>query len=86
MKRICIAVIGGTVLAVGAVLLVLPGPGLPIIAAGLAILATEFLWARRAMRRAKGMWVKAQHRTGLAAWFRRKRLSGLSLATPPQRK
>jgi len=58
MKRICIAVIGGTVLAFGVVLLVLPGPGLPIIVAGLAILATEFFWARRAMRRAKGILAK----------------------------
>ena len=38
---------GGTVLAIGVALLVLPGPAFIIIPAGLAILATEFVWARR---------------------------------------
>ena len=36
MKRFFIALIGGTVLLVGLALLVLPGPGLPVIAAALA--------------------------------------------------
>jgi hypothetical protein len=54
MKRIVVAVVGGTVLLVGIALLVLPGPGLPIVAAGLAILASEFVWARHALRKAKG--------------------------------
>ena len=48
MKKFLIALFGGTVLLVGLALLVLPGPGLPVIAAGLAILATEFFRARRA--------------------------------------
>jgi len=43
MKRFFIALIGGTVLLVGIALLVLRGPGLPIIVAGPAILATELL-------------------------------------------
>lgn len=45
-RRITIAIIGGTVVLVGVVLLVTPGPGVLIIAAGLAILAIEFAWAR----------------------------------------
>ena len=72
MKRFFIALIGGTVLLVGLALLVLPGPGLPIIAAGLAILATEFFWARRAMRRAKGVIAKARRKSGLKEWLRRR--------------
>ena len=40
---------GMTVLAAGVLMLVLPGPGVLIIIAGLAILATEFVWAERAM-------------------------------------
>ena len=71
MKRIFIALIGGTVLLVGLALLVLPGPGLPIIAVGLAILATEFLWARRALRKAKGTVARARRKSGLRDWLRR---------------
>ena len=48
-------------------------PGLPIIAAGLAILATEFFWARRAMRNAKGAVAKARRKTGLKDWLRRRK-------------
>lgn len=81
MKKLFIAVIGGTVLLVGVALLVLPGPGLPIIAAALAILATEFLWARRAMRRAKGTVAKARRKSGLKDWLRRRRV--LAASKPP---
>jgi hypothetical protein len=73
MKKFIVALFGGTVLLVGIALLVLPGPGLPIVAAGIAILATEFLWARRALRNAKGAVAKARRWSGLAAWLRRRR-------------
>lgn len=46
-RRIAIAVAGGTVLALGVALLVLPGPAFIVIPLGLAILAVEFAWARR---------------------------------------
>jgi hypothetical protein len=75
MKKLVVALIGGTVLLIGIALLVLPGPGLPIVAAGLAILASEFLWARRALRSAKGALAKARRRSGLGAWLRRRRES-----------
>jgi uncharacterized protein (TIGR02611 family) len=70
MKKVVVALIGGTVLMVGIALLVLPGPGLPIVAAGIAILATEFLWARRALRNAKGAVAKVRRRSGIRAWLR----------------
>lgn len=38
---------GGTITLVGVALLVLPGPGLLTIIAGMAILASEFDWAKR---------------------------------------
>ncbi len=47
IKRVAIGVIGGTVVALGIVLIVLPGPAFIVIPAGLAILAVEFAWARR---------------------------------------
>lgn len=46
-KRLVIAVIGFTVLIVGIVMIVFPGPAIIIIPAGLGILATEFIWARK---------------------------------------
>lgn len=73
MKKFFVALIGGTVLLAGIAFLILPGPGLPIVAAGIAILATEFLWARRALRNAKGAVAKVRRRSGLRAWLRRRR-------------
>lgn len=40
-------VAGLAILIVGVGLLVLPGPGIPLIILGLAILAVDFVWARR---------------------------------------
>jgi len=73
MKKLFIALIGGTVLLIGAAMLVLPGPGLLVIAGGLAILATKFFWARRALRNAKGAVAKARRKSGLKEWLRRRR-------------
>lgn len=52
-KRIAVFVIGSVVLLAGVAMIVLPGPGLLVIIAGLAILGTEFAWAERALDRAK---------------------------------
>jgi len=52
-KRVIVLVIGGTVLLVGVAMLVLPGPGLVVAPAGLAILATEFVWAKRLLAKVK---------------------------------
>ena len=71
MKKFFIALIGGTVVLIGVVMIVLPGPGLLVIAGGFAILATEFLWARRAMRHAKGAVAKVRRKSGLKEWLRR---------------
>ena len=53
VRRILIALAGGTVLALGVTLVVLPGPAFLVIPAGLAILAAEFAWAERWLRGAK---------------------------------
>lgn len=42
MKRAAVAVLGAVLLAVGVALLVLPGPGLLLVLAGLVVLASEF--------------------------------------------
>lgn len=52
-KRIVIGVVGGTVLALGIVMMITPGPGIAGVIAGLGILAIEFAWARSWLRKAK---------------------------------
>ena len=52
-RRMVVLVIGGTVLLIGVAMLVLPGPGLVVAPLGLAILATEFVWAKRLLSRVR---------------------------------
>lgn len=52
-KRLVRIVVGFTVLAVGVALLVLPGPAFIVIPIGLAILATEFVWARNLLHKVR---------------------------------
>ena len=54
-KRCVVAVIGGSVTLIGIALIVLPGPAFVVIPIGLAILATEFLWAKRWLQKARQM-------------------------------
>lgn len=67
VKRVAIAIAGGAVLMVGIIAIPYPGPGWLIVFTGLAILATEFAWARRALDFVKGKydawtaWLKRQH-------------------------
>lgn len=48
-----VATVGTTLIVVGVILLVLPGPGLVLIALGVAVLASEFAWAERILQRMK---------------------------------
>jgi len=52
-KRIAVTVVGFAVLLAGVAMLVLPGPGWAAIFLGLAILATEYVWAQRLLKMAK---------------------------------
>jgi uncharacterized protein (TIGR02611 family) len=56
-RRVAITIAGVVVVLVGIVLCPLPGPGVAIIIAGLAILATEYVWARRLLH-----WVRSKTR------------------------
>lgn len=47
MRKIAVTVVGILLLVAGAAALVLPGPGLLLLLAGLVVLATEFDWAAR---------------------------------------
>src|SRR5215471_14929641 len=53
VRRVVVSVIGATVLLIGVALLVLPGPAFIVIPLGLAILATEYAWARRWLKKAR---------------------------------
>lgn len=52
-RRVVIFVVGGTLVLLGIAMIVLPGPALVVIPAGLAVLATEFVWARWLLKRVK---------------------------------
>ena len=52
-RKIVVGVIGGTIVLVGIVLLITPGPASVVIPLGLLILASEFAWARWLLRRGK---------------------------------
>ena len=52
-KRIGIALAGGSVLCAGVAMIVLPGPALVVIPAGLGILSLEFAWARNWLHKMK---------------------------------
>jgi tellurite resistance protein TerC len=47
LRKIAIVVVGTSVLGIGVLMLVLPGPAFVVIPAGLSILALEFAWAHR---------------------------------------
>ena len=55
VRRVIVSVIGATVLLLGVALLVLPGPAFIVIPIGLAILATEYAWARRWLKKVRRM-------------------------------
>jgi tellurite resistance protein TerC len=50
-KKLIKIVIGFTVLVFGCIMLITPGPGIVTIILGLAILGTEFVWAKKLMKR-----------------------------------
>ena len=51
IRRMLAAGLGGSVVVIGVVMLVTPGPAVVVIPLGLSILAAEFAWARYWIRR-----------------------------------
>jgi uncharacterized protein (TIGR02611 family) len=72
-KRIAVFVVGAALVVGGLALLVLPGPGLLVIVAGLAVLATEFAWAERLLDQAKQQAAKATDKAKRSIFRRRSR-------------
>ncbi|MBS4167837.1 putative membrane-bound redox modulator Alx [Parachlamydia sp. AcF125] len=53
-RKMITLVVGSTILLIGITLLVLPGPAFIVIPLGVAILAKEFLWAKKLYKKIKG--------------------------------
>lgn len=49
-RRIVVTLVGSTVLIIGVIMIITPGPALVFIPLGLAILGLEFAWARAWLR------------------------------------
>jgi tellurite resistance protein TerC len=71
-KRIAILIVGMTVLLFGIALIVLPGPAVVVIPIGLAILATEFAWARHWLNVMRESAEKGAEKLKLRTLFSRK--------------
>jgi hypothetical protein len=65
-KRIATITTGTTLTLLGAAMMVLPGPGILTVAAGLAVLARELPWARRLLDRLRG-WIPQMRVQGTQA-------------------
>jgi len=78
-----VGLVGGTVTAAGFVMLITPGPGLVVIIAGLAILATQFAWAERALDQVKRRARAA--RDNASARRAERRATGLPESVPERR-
>ena len=65
IRRVVSTVVGGTILILGAALIFvpIPGSGPVVILGGLAILGTEYAWARRWLRKGRMMAKKALTQT-----------------------
>jgi tellurite resistance protein TerC len=71
-----------TVLLFGIALLVLPGPAIVVIPVGLAILATEYAWARRWLRIVQKSADKGAKQLKIRSLFSRKTNPDRQGATP----
>jgi Flp pilus assembly protein TadB len=52
-KRVLVSVVGGILVVAGVAMLVLPGPGIIVVAIGFVVLGTEYAWAAAALERTK---------------------------------
>jgi len=88
-KRIAIGIVGGSVLVVGILMIVLPGPAFIVIPVGLGILSLEFAWARiwlkKARMKAEEMARSFQHKNGRNQDGQNQNEKGRSPGDPPPR-
>lgn len=65
--QVGVFLVGLAVVVAGVIMLVIPGPGWLVIFAGMAVWATEFVWAQLVMR-----WTKRKLSDGTSWWKRRR--------------
>ena len=76
-RRVVVAVVGATILLIGVVMIVTPGPALVFIPVGLAVLSIEFAWARAWLKRLrKAISDRNSNSLGSQAESHRNRVSG----------
>jgi uncharacterized protein (TIGR02611 family) len=75
-KRFAVTIVGVALLLVGLAMMVLPGPGILFIVGALAVLATEYVWARKLLEKTRDKATQAQQaavaspvRTGASLLF-----------------
>ncbi|WP_369135823.1 PGPGW domain-containing protein [Modestobacter sp. I12A-02662] len=68
VKTVVVAVLGGLLTLSGVALLVLPGPGFVLVAAGLAVLGTRFSWAKKPLDYAKEKAQEGVEEVGKSPW------------------
>ncbi len=73
-RRIVVAVVGSSILLLGVIMLVTPGPAIIVIPIGLAILAIEFVWARLWLKKLREL-ISRNNREGRAVRAERHRNS-----------
>src|SRR5262245_4969423 len=75
--RITVLMVGVAIISAGLVMLITPGPGWAAIVVGLAVLATEYVWAERLLARVKQV---AQRAAAKALDPRKRRRNQILLA------
>jgi tellurite resistance protein TerC len=65
IRKIVVGIVGFTVLLIGLALVVLPGPAFLVIPLGLAILATEFVWARSLLQKARAKLPRPKNKSAI---------------------
>tara|TARA_B110000495_G_C22891588_1_gene520048 strand:+ start:291 stop:533 length:243 start_codon:yes stop_codon:yes gene_type:complete len=53
IRKLVVFLIGISIVLIGCVLFFTPGPAIIVIPVGLAVLATEFIWAKRLLKKFK---------------------------------
>jgi uncharacterized protein (TIGR02611 family) len=82
LTKVVVTIVGLFLVAIGIVMIFTPGQGILAIIAGLALLATEYHWARRLLHRARANLDQARERArAMDPRVRRRRIIGTTVAT-----
>jgi len=63
LRKIFVGLAGGAVVLLGLILIPLPGPGIPVVIAGIVLLSTEFAWAHRVRDFGSSLWARVRGAT-----------------------